>query len=110
MELNSTGTRYGKPFQANNLFSTNLRTIQEALPQQVSKRLNIEGWHWGYDTQLHKDVLCYRGNGAAEALTTLRTAALNLLRMSSFQLNRAGRHAVCHVITTLLAMARRQPS
>jgi hypothetical protein len=42
-------------------------------------------------------------------MATLRTAALNLLRLAGFQSIRSGMQAVMHDITTLLAMARRQP-
>jgi hypothetical protein len=38
-------------------------------------------------------------------MATLRTAALNLLRLSGFQSIRAGMQAVMHDITALLAMA-----
>ena len=42
-------------------------------------------------------------------LTSLRTAALNLLRLVGFRSIRAGLQAVMQKITALLAMARRQP-
>jgi hypothetical protein len=42
-------------------------------------------------------------------LATLRTAALNLLRLAGFRLSLAGIQAVMHDITALLAMARRRP-
>jgi hypothetical protein len=42
-------------------------------------------------------------------MVTLRTAALNLLRLARFQSIRTGLQAVMHDITALLAMARRQP-
>jgi hypothetical protein len=42
-------------------------------------------------------------------MATLRTAALNLLRLAGFQSIRAGMQAVTHGITTLLAMALRRP-
>ena len=48
------------------------------------------------------------GNGAG-VLATLRTAALNLLRLAGFDSIRDGLHAVMHDITALLAMAMRQP-
>ena len=75
--------------------------------QLVGERRSIEGWHWIRDTQLQEDAHCYRGNGAG-ALATLRTAALNLLRLTGFLSIRAGMQAVMHDITALLAMARRQ--
>jgi hypothetical protein len=42
-------------------------------------------------------------------MATLRTAALNLLQLAGFQSIRAGMQAITHDITTLLAMALRQP-
>jgi len=74
----------------------------------VRDRWSIEGWHWIRETQLHEDAHRYRGNGAG-ALASLRTAALNLLRLDGFQSIRSGLQAVCHDITALLALARRLP-
>ena len=52
-------------------------------------RWSIEGWQWIRDTQLHEDAHRYRGNGAG-VMATLRTAALNLMRLAEFQSIRAG--------------------
>ena len=71
-------------------------------------RWSIEGWHWIRDTQLQEDAHRYRGNGAG-SMATLRTAALNLLRLAGFQSIRAGMQAVMHDIKSLLTMAMRQP-
>jgi hypothetical protein len=46
----------------------------------------------------------------AVALATLRSAAMNLLRMAGFNSIREGLQAVMHDITTLLDMVRRQPA
>jgi hypothetical protein len=80
----------------------------ESLLQPVRDRWSLQGWHWIRDTQLHEDALRYGGNGAG-ALATLRTSAMNLLRMEGFQSIRAGMQAVMHDITELLTMALRQP-
>jgi len=61
--------------------------------QLVPDRWSIECWHWIRDTQLHADAHRYRGNGAGE-MATLRTEALNLLRLGGFQSIRAGIQAV----------------
>lgn len=108
MEVLAKGTRHGKPFLQQHFFLTSLRTTPKALLQLVRDRLSIEGWHWIRDTQLHEDAHPYRGNGAS-SLATLRTAALNLLRLSGFISIRAGIQAVAYKIDQLLAMARRQP-
>jgi hypothetical protein len=42
-------------------------------------------------------------------MATLRTAAMNLLRLSGFGSIREGLQAVMHDIKALLAMAMRQP-
>ena len=87
---------------------SSLRTTPEALLQLVRDRWSIERWHWIRDTQLHEDAHRYQGNGPG-ALATLRTTALNLLRLSGFQSIRAGIKTVTHDISQLLRMARRQP-
>jgi predicted transposase YbfD/YdcC len=106
--LLASGRRDGKPFSARHLFLTSLRTTPEALLRLIRERWSIESWHWIRDTQLHEDKHRYRGNGAG-VMATLRTAALNLLRLAGFDSIREGLHAVMHDITALLAMAMRQP-
>jgi len=108
VEVAAIGRRDGKAFQATNVFLTSLRTTPQALLQLVRDRWSIEGWRWIRDTQLHEDAHRYRGNDAG-AMATLRTAALNLLRLAGFRSIRSGMHAVMHDITTLLEMAGRQP-
>ena len=108
VEVVATGSRDGQPFKATHLFLSSLRTTPEALLRLVRDRWSIEGWHWIRDTQLHEDAHRYRGNGAG-SMATLRTAALNLLRLAGFQSIRYGMQTVMHDITALLAMARRQP-
>ena len=108
VEVTAVGTRDGKIFRQTHFFLTSLRTTPEALLQLVRDRWSIESWHWIRDTQLHEDAHRYRGNGAG-AMATLRTAALNLLRLAGFQSIRAGMQAVTHDITALLAMAARKP-
>jgi len=108
VELVTTGTREGKPVKAKRMFLTSLRICPEALIQLIRERWSIEGWHWIRETQLHEAKHPYRGNGAV-VLATLRTSALNLLRLAGFDSIRDGLHAVMHNITALLAMAMRQP-
>ena len=108
VEVTASGSRSGKPFRANHLFLTSLRTTPEALLRLVRDRWSIEGWHWIRDTQLHEDAHRYRGNGAGE-MATLRTAGMNLLRVAGFRSILSGMQTVMHDITALLAMARRRP-
>ena len=107
-EVIATGTRDGKPFKATHRFITSLRTTPDALLRLVRERWSVESWHWIRDTQLHEDDHRYRGNGAG-VMAALRTAAMNLLRLTGFGSIREGLQAVMHDITALLAMARRQP-
>jgi predicted transposase YbfD/YdcC len=109
VDVTVSGSRDGKPFQATHLFLTSLRTTPEALLQLVRDRWSLECWHWIRDTQLHEDAHRYRGNGAG-VMATLRTAALNLLRLAGFRSIRAGLQAVMDDIAALLAMARRRPA
>jgi hypothetical protein len=117
VEVTASGSRDGKPFQAQHLnwfirrtsrCNTSLRTTPLALLQLVRNRWSMEGWHWIRDTQLHKDAHRYQGNGAG-AMATLRTAALNLLGLAWCRSIRAGMQAVMHDITSLLAMAQQRP-
>ena len=55
-----------------------------------------------------QDAHRYRGNGAG-VMGSLRTAALNLLRLGGVQSIRSGMQSVMHDIGELMAMARRQP-
>ena len=90
------------------VYITSLRTTPEALLRLVRERWSLESWHWIRDTQLREDHHLYRGNGAG-VMATLRTAAMNLLRLAGFGSIREGLQSVMHDITALLAMARRQP-
>ncbi|QNI89521.1 transposase [Synechococcus sp. ROS8604] len=108
VEVIAVGTRDGKTLRQTHFFLTSLRTTPEAMLQLVRDRWSIESWHWIRDTQLDEDAHRYRSNGAG-AMATLRTAALNLLRLGGFQSIRAGMQAVTHDIAALLAMATRKP-
>jgi len=84
VEVAASGTRAGKPFKATHLILSSLRSTPKALLQLMRDRWSIEGWDWIRDTQLHEDAHRYRGNGAG-GMATLRTAALNLLRLAGYQ-------------------------
>ena len=61
------------------------------------------------DVPLKEDVHRYRESNCVQIMATLRTAAMNLLRLAGCRSIRAGMQAVMHDITALLAMARRRP-
>ncbi|EAQ75950.1 MULTISPECIES: hypothetical protein [unclassified Synechococcus] len=108
MEEIAIGTRGCKPFKATHLFLTSLSSTPKTLLQLVRDRWSIENWHFFRNTQLHESAHGYQDNGAC-AMTTQKTGTQNLLRLTRFQLIRAGIQAVMHDITTLLAMALWQP-
>ena len=107
-EVIATGIRDGTPFKATHRFITSLHTTPDALLRLVRERWSLESWHWIRDTHLREDHHRNRGNGAG-VMATLRTAALNLLRLAGFGSIREGLQSVMHDLTALLAMARRQP-
>jgi len=116
MEIAASGTRAGKPLKSTHLFQSSLHTNRKpccnwcgtagATASQTPG--GYEGGHWIRDTQLHEDAHRYRGNGVG-AMATLRTAALNLLRLAGYESIRAGIQADMQDITALLAMVKRQP-
>ena len=69
---------------------------------------SVESWHWIRDTQLGEDADHYRSNGAG-LMATLRTAALNLLRLAGFHSIREGLQAEIHDFTALVSIAIREP-
>ena len=74
---------------------------------QPSPRHHLESGRQS-DPLAHLLGLDWHRNGAGMR-ATLRTAAMDLLRLAGFQSIRAGMQAVMHDITTLLKMAKRKP-
>ena len=72
-------------------------------------RWSIESWHWIRNIQLREDAHRYRGNGAG-VLATLRTTALNLLRLGGGDSIRSGTQVMNQDVRQFLAMAHRQPN
>jgi predicted transposase YbfD/YdcC len=105
-EVITKGIRDGRPFKATRRFIASLLTTPEALLRLVREWWSIESWHWIRVTQLNENNHRYRGNGAG-VMAAMRTAAMNLLRLTGFDSIRQGLQAVMQDIKTLLAMARR---
>jgi hypothetical protein len=105
--LVSTGRRDGKPFHHVHRFITTLRTTPDALLRLLRESWSQESCYWIRDSQLREDDYRYCGNGPG-GMATLRTAALNLLRLTGFRSIREGLQTVMHDITTPQAMAQRQ--
>jgi len=79
------GIREGKPVDETRYYVTTLRTAAKALLQHVRDRWSIENsWHWPRDTQLREDAHRYRESNGVRILATLRSLAMNALRLDGF--------------------------
>lgn len=79
------GTRHGKRIDGTRYYVTSLRTTATALLQHVRDRWSIENsWHWPRDTQLREDAHRYRETNGVQILATLRSLAMNALRLDGF--------------------------
>ena len=103
------GVREGEPIDEN---VTSLRTTAKALLQHVRDRWSIENsWHWPRDTQLKEDAHRYRESNGVQILATLRSLAMNALRLDGFWSITEGLAALAHDIRGLLALLGwREPS
>jgi len=79
------GTRDGKPVDETRYYVLSLRTGAEALLQHVRDRWSIENsWHWPRDTQLREDAHRYRESNDVRIMATLRSLAMNALRLDGY--------------------------
>lgn len=84
---------------------TSLRTAATALLQHVRDRWSIENsWHWPRDTQLREDAHRYRETNGVRIMATLRSLAMNGLRLDGFWSISKGLAALSHDIRGLLAL------
>ena len=99
------GTRHGKAVDETRYYVTSLRTTATALLQHVRDRWSIENsWHWPRDTQLREDAHRYRETNGVQILATLRSLAMNALRLEGFWSITEGLAALAHDIPGLLAL------
>ncbi|MEA5415568.1 ISAs1 family transposase [Synechococcus sp. BA-132 BA5] len=99
------GTRDGKPVDETRYCVTSLRTSAKALLQHVRDRWSIENsWHWPRDTQLREDAHRYREVNRVQIMATLRSLAMNALRLDGFWSITEGLAALAHDIRGLLAL------
>jgi predicted transposase YbfD/YdcC len=79
------GVREGKLVDEILYYVTSLRTAATALLQHVRDRWSIENsWHWPRDTQLREDAHRYRESNGVRIMATLRSLAMNALRLDGF--------------------------
>ena len=99
------GRRDGKQIDETRYYVTSLRTTATALLQHVRERWSIENsWHWPRDTQLREDAHRYRETNGVQILATLRSLAMNALRLEGFWSITEGLAALAHDIPGLLAL------
>jgi hypothetical protein len=71
----------------------------------VRDRWSIENsWHWPRDTQLGEDAHRYREVNGVQNMATLRSLAMNALRLDGFWSITEGLAALAHDIRSLLAV------
>ena len=98
-------TRYYVLVERTYRCDTSLRTTATALLQHVRDRWSIENsWHWPRDTQLKEDAHRYREVNGVQILATLRSLAMNALRLADFWSITEGLAALAHDIPGLLAL------
>jgi predicted transposase YbfD/YdcC len=115
--VRSHGIRDGKPTDEIRYYVTSLRTSAKALLQHVRDRWSIENsWHWVRDVPLGEDAHRYRETNGVQILATLRSLAINALRLEGIWSITEGIPALVHDIRGLLRLlgwrkaAEEQPS
>jgi predicted transposase YbfD/YdcC len=99
------GRRNGKSIDETRCYFTSLLTSAEALLRHVRDRWSIQNsWHWPGDTQLGGDAHRYREVNGVQIMATLRSMAMNALRLDGFWSITEGLAALAHDIRGLLAV------
>ena len=105
LEVRCKGRRDGKQIDETRYYVTSLRTTATALLQHVRDRWAIENsWHWPRDTQLKEDAHHYRETNGVQIMATLRSLAMNALRLNDFWSITEGMAVLAHDIPGLLAL------
>ena len=103
--VRSKAIRDGKPTDETLYYVTSLRTGAEALLRHARDRWSIENsWHWPRDTQLKEDAYRYREVNGVQIMATLRSLAMNALRLGGFWSITDGLAALAHDIRGLLEL------
>ncbi|MCP9808479.1 ISAs1 family transposase [Cyanobium sp. HWJ4-Hawea] len=106
------GTRDGKAVDETRYYVTSLRTGAKALLLHVRYRWSIENsWHWARDVPLREDAHRYREANGVQIMATLRSLAMNALRMDGYWSITEGLATLAHDIRGLLSLLGwQQPS
>ena len=110
--VRSQGSRDGKPTDETRFYVTSFRTGATALLQHIRDRWSIENsWHWVQDVPLREDAHRYRENNGVQILATLRSLAINALRLIGIWSITEGIASLAHDIKGLLRlMGWREPA
>ncbi len=103
--VRSHGIRDGKPSDETRYYVSSVRTGAQALLRHVRNRWSIENsWHWVRDVPLREDAHRYREDNGVQILATLRSLAINALRLDGIWSITEGIAALAHDIRGLLRL------
>ena len=103
--VRSHGIRDGKPTDETRYYVTSLRTGAKALLRHVRDRWSIENsWHWVRDVPLKEDAHRYREDNGVQILASLRSLAINALRLDGIWSITEGIASLAHDIKGLLRL------
>ena len=103
--VRSHGTRDGKPQDDTRYYVSSLHTGAKALLRAIRQRWSIENsWHWVRDVLLREDAHRYREDNGVQILATLRSLAINALRLEGIWSITEGIAAMAHDIKGLLTL------
>ena len=103
--VRSHGIREGKPQDETRYYVSSLRTGAKALLKIIRQRWSIENsWHWVRDVPLREDAQRYREFNGVQILATLRSLAINALRLDGIWSITEGNAALAHDIDGLLRL------
>ena len=99
------GTREGKPQDETRYYVSSLHTGAKAMLKAIRQRWSIENsWHWVRGVPLREDAHRYRENNGVQILATLRSMAINALRLEGIWSITEGIAALAHDIKGLLTL------
>ncbi|MFM7312840.1 MAG: ISAs1 family transposase [Cyanobium sp.] len=108
--VRSHGIREGKPQDETRYYVSSLRTGAKALLRAIRQRWSIENsWHWVRDVPLREDAHRYREFNGVQILATLRSLAINALRLEGIRSITEGIAAMAHDIKGLLTLLGWRP-
>lgn len=109
--MRSHGTRDGKPQDETRYYVSSLRTGAKALLKAIRQRWSIENsWHWVRDVPLREDAHRYREDNGVQIQATLRSLAINPLRLDGIWSITEGIAALAHDIAGLLRLLGWRPA